>query len=175
MFNDTAANCEWIAHTSEGIQLAARLVDSPPNELHTDAFIQEAKDVAAAVSAKILIIQGKDLEAQGFGGLYGVGKAAVHQPALVVLSHNSDSQAKGGVVLVGKGIVYDTGGLSIKGKTTMPGMKRDMGGAAALLGAFQAAVKSKVYSGPLRTCPLSVVYLRNIILKNHPRCNPVLG
>merc|ERR1712002_681892 len=41
----------------------------------------------------------------------------------------------------GKGIVYDTGGLSIKGKTTMPGMKRDCGGAAAILYAFYAAVK----------------------------------
>lgn len=42
---------------------------------------------------------------------------------------------------MGKGIVYDTGGLSIKGKTTMPGMKRDCGGAAAILGAFRAAIK----------------------------------
>lgn len=39
-------------------------------------------------------------------------------------------------MLVGKGIVYDTGGLSIKDKFGMPGMKRDMGGAAAVLGAF---------------------------------------
>jgi len=36
--------------------------------------------------------------------------------------------------------VYDTGGLSIKGKTAMPGMKRDCGGAAAILGAFRLAV-----------------------------------
>lgn len=40
------------------------------------------------------------------------------------------------------GIVYDTGGLSIKQKTSMPGMKRDCGGAAAILGAFQAIVKA---------------------------------
>ena len=37
--------------------------------------------------------------------------------------------------------MYDTGGLSIKGKTAMPGMKRDCGGAAGILGAFYAAVK----------------------------------
>ena len=34
------------------------------------------------------------------------------------------------VAWVGKGIVYDTGGLSMKTKTTMPGMKADCGGAA---------------------------------------------
>jgi probable aminopeptidase NPEPL1 len=42
--------------------------------------------------------------------------------------------------LVGKGITFDTGGLQIKGKAGMPGMKTDLGGAAAALGAFQAAV-----------------------------------
>ena len=43
--------------------------------------------------------------------------------------------------MCGKGIVYGTGGLSIKGKTFMPGMKRDMGGAAAVLGAWRAVVR----------------------------------
>ena len=42
------------------------------------------------------------------------------------------------IALVGKGITYDTGGLQIKGKSGMPGMKTDMGGAAATLGAFKA-------------------------------------
>lgn len=36
-----------------------------------------------------------------------------------------------------QGIVYDTGGLSIKTPgTNMAGMKTDMGGSAAVLGAF---------------------------------------
>ena len=94
-------------------------------------------------------------------GIYGVGKAAVHQPALAVLSHTPPGATET-ICWVGKGIVYDTGGLSIKGKvsvlvpfqfrvivnsilpcfqTAMPGMKRDCGGAAGILGAFQAAVK----------------------------------
>ena len=72
--------------------------------------------------------------------------------------------------MVGKGIVYDTGGLSIKacmclgvqlawqstipalltacgalqGKEAMPGMKKDKGGAAAVLGAFEALVRLQV-------------------------------
>ena len=41
------------------------------------------------------------------------------------------------VCLVGKGIVYDTGGLGLKGKDGMCGIKADMGGGAALLGAFE--------------------------------------
>ncbi len=69
-----------------------------------------------------------------------MGKAAIHQPALAVLSH-TPAGATETIAWVGKGIVYDTGGLSIKGKTAMPGMKRDCGGAAGILGAFYAAVK----------------------------------
>uniref|UniRef100_A0A673LQW1 Probable aminopeptidase NPEPL1 n=1 Tax=Sinocyclocheilus rhinocerous TaxID=307959 RepID=A0A673LQW1_9TELE len=86
------------------------------------------------------IIRGEELKQKGFGGIYGVGKAAQHPPALAVLSH-TPSGATQTIAWVGKGIVYDTGGLSIKGKTTMPGMKRDCGGAAAILGAFKATVK----------------------------------
>ena len=48
-------------------------------------------------------------------GLYGVGKAAINPPALVVLSHKPEGSTRD-VAWVGKGIVYDTGGLSIKGK-----------------------------------------------------------
>lgn len=81
-----------------------------------------------------------------------MGKASLHPPALVVLSHfpsNTSESTDGSIVFAGKGIVYDTGGLSIKGKDSMPGMKRDMGGAAAVLGAFEAAVTSGIYSKPL--------------------------
>lgn len=42
---------------------------------------------------------------------------------------------------VGKGIVYDCGGTALKTADSLKGMKRDLGGAAAVLGAFQAAVR----------------------------------
>lgn len=50
-----------------------------------------------------------------FSGIYGVGKAAAHPPALAVLSHTPEGATQT-IAWVGKGIVYDTGGLSIKGK-----------------------------------------------------------
>ena len=61
-------------------------------------------------------------------------------PKLVVLSHLT-SKAKRTVAWVGKGIVFDTGGLCIKSRQGMLCMKQDCGGAAAVLGAFYAAVK----------------------------------
>ncbi len=134
--NDVSA----LQDAAYGIRLAARIVDTPCNEMHTDGFLECVKDVADQLGIKPVIIRGEELNERGFGGIYGVGKAALHPPALAVLSHEPEGATQT-VAWVGKGIVYDTGGLSIKGKTAMPGMKRDCGGAAGILGAFYTAVK----------------------------------
>ncbi len=133
------------------IRLAQKLVDSPPNILHSDAYVEVCRTVATALNVKMHVIQGKDLEAQGFGGIWGVGKAAEHLPALVILSHypNGEEDTKQSVCLVGKGIIYDTGGLSIKVPPNMAGMKNDMGGSAAVLGAFATSVANGGISRPL--------------------------
>ena len=126
---------------AEGIRLAGRLVDTPTSLLDTDAFVEEARSVAEQLGSAVQVIAGAELRDRGFGGLWGVGKAATKLPALVILSHEPEG-AERTLAFVGKGIVYDTGGLSIKGKDGMVGMKVDMGGAAAVIGAFVAAVRA---------------------------------
>mmetsp|Transcript_402 Transcript_402/g.443 ORF Transcript_402/g.443 Transcript_402/m.443 type:complete len:517 (+) Transcript_402:123-1673(+) len=155
------SNSQNIAHivsssqsTIEGVRLAQKLVDSPPNILHSDAYVEICRSVAESLKSEIRVIQGKDLKDQGFGGLYGVGQAAEHAPALVVLSYyppsTTASADSSSVCLVGKGIIYDTGGLSIKTPTTsMAGMKIDMAGSAAVLGAFATAVSLGNLKKPL--------------------------
>ena len=83
------------------------------------AFVQLARETAATVGAEMVLEE--SLAHAGLGGIWGVGKAASHPPALVVLEYAPDGEKTIG--WVGKGIVYDTGGLSIKSKTGMPGMK----------------------------------------------------
>ena len=136
------------AAAADGVRRAARLVDLPPDKLTTTAFVGEAKATAQRLTAQgktvsCEVVSGDDLRDGGYGFLYGVGKAAEEPPALVVLSYLPDGGASATetVCLVGKGIVYDTGGLSLKSKEGMPGMKADCGGAAALLAAFEAAVE----------------------------------
>jgi probable aminopeptidase NPEPL1 len=128
----------------QGLRMCQRLVDAPPNLLHSDRYIEECIEVSRAIGSQIQVIKGHELDERGLGGIWGVGKASEHLPALVILSHIPEGTQAGAksVCLVGKGIIYDTGGLSIKDKTGMPGMKVDMGGSAAVLGAFQAAVLS---------------------------------
>lgn len=130
----------WLEVLGQGISEAMRWQDTPAAELHTDAFVDEARRVAEAVGAECHVIRGQALRDQGLGGLWAVGRAAAHPPALVVLRHDP-AQAERNVAWVGKGIVYDTGGLALKSLDEMQGMKGDMGGAAAVLGAFGAAAR----------------------------------
>ena len=123
------------------VRYAAKLVDTPTSLLHSEAFAEEARAVSERTGSELTLIQGKDLERQGFGGIWGVGKAATKLPVMAILEHRPEGATRT-VAWVGKGIVYDTGGLSIKGKEHMPGMKADMAGAAAILAAFEAAVNT---------------------------------
>jgi probable aminopeptidase NPEPL1 len=129
-----------------GVQLAARLMDMPPCELTTTAYADECRRIAKELNNNVSFeeIMGEELNTRGYGGLYGVGKAATCPPRLVILEYTPTTEYSETVALVGKGIVYDTGGLSLKSKDGMPGMKSDMGGSAGLLGAFGAAVQLKL-------------------------------
>jgi len=148
----------------EGIQLAARLVDMPPAELTTDVYAEichEYAETLPGVTMKEIVAE--ELQQQGYGGIYGVGKAATCPPRLIIMEYtpppevaaknnnnnnnnnNSDDDNNTHIALVGKAIVYDTGGLSLKPKVGMCGMKADMGGSAGLLGGFVATVKSGEY------------------------------
>jgi len=138
------------------VRAAAAMVDAPASELTTTRFVSIAREVAStlcettddysppvghAISCEVTTGDALMQHQPPFGGLYGVGKASACPPSFVVLGAKS-SLIDRNVVLVGKGIVYDTGGLSIKSKDGMPGMKTDMGGAAAVLQAFNAAVRA---------------------------------
>jgi len=123
---------------STGVQLAARLVDSHPELMTTTKFSEEVH-MLASNNPRVSVQELVGDELKQYGGLYGVGKAAVCPPRLILLEYDGGGDET--VALVGKGIVYDTGGLSLKPKAGMCGMKHDMGGAAGLLGGFFSAAE----------------------------------
>ncbi|MBK6916215.1 MAG: leucyl aminopeptidase family protein [Deltaproteobacteria bacterium] len=120
--------------TVEYARVAARLVDTPPSQLHPKALADEAR---ALIGKGVVIeeIVGDALLAKGLGGIHAVGRAAVEAPRMLV-ARCGPANAPLHVALVGKGICFDTGGLHIKARGMMETMKADMGGAAAVLGAF---------------------------------------
>jgi probable aminopeptidase NPEPL1 len=121
----------------------AELVDTPPTELNPAEFSRRAHSMLAELDhVTVEEIAGDDLLTHGLGGIHAVGRAAVDAPRMIVATYTPPDAPKSGrnkpkhFALVGKGVCYDTGGLNIKTGGNMSGMKCDMGGAAAVLGAF---------------------------------------
>lgn len=117
-------------------RFAAHLVDTPPTELDPAALAAAAKNLLKPQRAvKIKEIVGDALLRSKLGGIHAVGRCARTPPRLLIATFGA---RKGGphIALVGKGVTYDTGGLHLKARGSMETMKADMGGAAAVLGAF---------------------------------------
>jgi probable aminopeptidase NPEPL1 len=116
---------------ADGVRLACRLGDMPPAELTPQKYAEECRKIAQELEGvEFEEIVGEELRERGYGGVFGVGMGAKDAPRLVVMKYTPKDVEldEGGVeveniVLCGKGVVYDTGGLSLKPKTGMCGMK----------------------------------------------------
>jgi leucyl aminopeptidase len=79
-----------------------------------------------------------------------VGRASAHPPTVTVLSHGlaaagpASGAAAPAVALIGKGVVFDSGGLDLKPADAMLLMRKDMAGAATVLGALESAARLRV-------------------------------
>ncbi len=132
---------------SEGVELACRMVDTPPTSMDPQGMVDEAMAAAKRTNGvKTQVWRDKELRRDGMGCIAAVGQSAAtdgREPALVRLTFvpKGVDASERPIAFVGKGISFDTGGLSLKVGGSMPGMKADMGGAAAMLGAFEALAK----------------------------------
>ncbi|MCA8974496.1 MAG: leucyl aminopeptidase family protein [Planctomycetes bacterium] len=115
---------------------AAHLVDTPPTELDPAALARAAKAMLRGIAGvKVQEITGDALLKKGLGGIHAVGRTARSAPRLLIATAGANRKGRH-IALVGKGVTYDTGGLNLKIQGAMSTMKGDMGGAAAVLGAF---------------------------------------
>src|SRR5205807_8701826 len=96
----------------------------------------EAARAAAAAGAEHRVLVGDGLLAENYPTSHAVGRAAAQAPRLVDIVWGGPSAPK--VTLVGKGVCFDTGGLDLKTASGMRLMKKDMAGAAIVLGLGQA-------------------------------------
>jgi len=72
------------------------------------------------------------------GAYLGVNKGSSDEPKLIQVKYQGLDKFENPTALVGKGVMYDTGGYSLKTPISMPGMKVDMAGSAAVLCAIEA-------------------------------------
>jgi leucyl aminopeptidase len=131
----------------------ARDLTNTPSSVKTPAWLAEQIVTAAAGRDGLSVtVRGPDeLAEAGFGGMLAVGGGSAHGPRLVECGW-APADARTHVVLVGKGITFDTGGISIKPTGAMKLMRKDMGGAAAVLAATIGAAALRL---PVRITALA--------------------
>ncbi|MBA1139584.1 leucyl aminopeptidase family protein [Mesorhizobium neociceri] len=121
-----------VRRIADGVFLARDLVNTPTSDMGPDELEKAARTLAATHKAEMSVIKGDDLLKQNFPMIHAVGRASVGAPRLIDMIWGPEGAPK--VTLVGKGVCFDTGGLDIKPSSGMLLMKKDMGGAANVLG-----------------------------------------
>lgn len=134
-----AAETQSIA---DAVTLARDLINTPTNDMGPDALEQAARDLASRHGANVSTVEGDALLQQNFPMIHAVGRAGSIAPRLIDLTWGRDSDPK--ITLVGKGVCFDTGGLDIKPASGMLLMKKDMGGAANVLGLASIIMDAKL-------------------------------
>lgn len=115
-----------------GTFLARDLINMPASHMGPNELEKAFLELAEHYRAKTKIIKGDDLIKHNFPLIHTVGRASDSAPRLLEMNWGKKSDPK--ITLVGKGVCFDTGGLDIKPSSAMTLMKKDMGGAANILG-----------------------------------------
>ena len=123
---------------AESTCLARDLTNLPGNYLVPEDLAAAAVGIAAKHCLESTVLNEKQLEELGMGGLIAVGQGSVHPPRLIMIKYQGKAEWDDVIGLVGKGITFDTGGISLKKRLGMEEMISDMGGAAAVLGVMNA-------------------------------------
>ncbi|HXQ66465.1 MAG TPA: leucyl aminopeptidase family protein [Alphaproteobacteria bacterium] len=117
---------------ADAIFLARDLINTPASDMGPAELAEAAGALARRNRAKIEVIEGERLLARNYPLIYAVGRASARAPRLIDLVWGDKTAAK--LTLVGKGVCFDSGGLDLKPASGMLMMKKDMGGAATMLG-----------------------------------------
>ena len=116
----------------EGVFLSRDLINTPANDLGPAELEDAARSLAKRHKAKVNVIVGDERLKQNYPTIHMVGRGSVRPPRLIDIRWGQANGPR--VTLVGKGVCFDTGGLDIKPASGMLLMKKDMGGAANVLG-----------------------------------------
>ena len=138
----SGADGAHLRRVAEGIFLTRDLVNTPTSDMGPDELEEAARTLGAAHGAEISVIHGDDLLARNFPMIHAVGRASTGAPRLIDMTWGPNDAPK--VTLVGKGVCFDTGGLDIKPSSGMLLMKKDMGGAANVLGLASMIMAAKL-------------------------------
>ena len=115
-----------------GVFLARDLINTPTNDMGPAELEAAFRALGGHYGAQVTSVVGEDLLQENFPLVHAVGRASASPPRMLELRWGERGRPR--ITLVGKGVCFDTGGLDIKGAANMALMKKDMGGAANVMG-----------------------------------------
>lgn len=144
------AELEWpagcdrdaVLRLEAAIALVRDLINTPAEDMGPPDLAEAVRTLAKKHKAKLKVIAGDDLLAKNFPAIHAVGRAAARPPCLIDLRWGAETAPR--VTLVGKGVCFDSGGLNLKPGDGMRLMKKDMGGAAQVLGIADLVMGAKL-------------------------------
>jgi len=137
-----------------GVELTRELVTEPANIIYPESFVERVKASLESTGVETAVLDKAAMTKLGMGALLGVAQGSIRDPRLLILKWNGGAAGGQPTAFVGKGVTFDTGGISIKPAAGMEAMKWDMGGAAAVAGAFKALALRKAKANVVGICGL---------------------
>ena len=138
----SGVDAEAVSRIADGVFFARDLINTPANDMGPQELEAAARIVAERFGARLSVISGDALITANYPMIHTVGRASTRAPRLVDFVWGAGDRPK--VTLVGKGVCFDTGGLDLKNSSGMLTMKKDMGGAACVLGLSQIIMDAKL-------------------------------
>lgn len=135
-------NIPEINNIVQSIYYVRDLINMPTDDMGPSELAKSTINLSKTLKAKVKQIVGEDLLKQNFPTIYTVGRASDDAPRLIDLRWGNKKHPK--VTLVGKGVCFDSGGLDIKPANAMVLMKKDMAGAAHVLGLAQMIIQAEL-------------------------------
>ena len=126
------ADRTWVIAAATATNQVRDLINTPAGDMGPADLARAAQDLAGEFNAEFAVTVGEELLERNYPAIHAVGRAAAVAPRLIDMRWGNPGHPR--VTLVGKGVCFDTGGLDLKPSRGMALMKKDMGGAATVLG-----------------------------------------
>ncbi|WP_299004517.1 M17 family metallopeptidase [uncultured Shewanella sp.] len=115
--------------------LTRDLINTPAGDMMPQHLAHTLSQMADEFGGQLNQVIGDKLLEKNYPTIHMVGRASAHAPRLLDFTWGDENAPK--VTLVGKGVCFDSGGLDLKPGAGMRLMKKDMGGAAHVIGLAQ--------------------------------------
>jgi leucyl aminopeptidase len=120
------------------------LCNHPANVMTPSRVVAEARKIAKEPKIQLKVLDRRQQEKLGMGGLLGVSRGSIEPPQFIILEYSGGPRTQKPLVLVGKTVTFDSGGISLKPSENMEQMKADMTGGAEVLATIRAASRLKL-------------------------------